>query len=167
MNWDAIGAFGEIVGAAAVVVSLLYLATQMRRNANEVKAANRSAMAGHNTQTLLTVASDPELASIFRRGQANPSLLDDDEAFRFDLLLYAIFDHWETFHSHWKLGALSTDDWEKWETIIGFYMAQEGAQRFWENFSHNYSSSFREYVDNVERKEHNVWRTDSAANTES
>jgi len=30
MNWDAIGAVGEIVGAAAVVVSLIYLARQMR-----------------------------------------------------------------------------------------------------------------------------------------
>jgi hypothetical protein len=30
INWDAIGAIGEIVGAAAVVVSLVYLAQQMR-----------------------------------------------------------------------------------------------------------------------------------------
>ena len=30
MNWDAIGAVGEIVGALAVVVSLLYLAGQIR-----------------------------------------------------------------------------------------------------------------------------------------
>ena len=30
MNWDAIGAIGEIVGATAVVVSLIYLARQMR-----------------------------------------------------------------------------------------------------------------------------------------
>ncbi len=30
MNWDAIGAIGEIVGALAVVLSLIYLATQIR-----------------------------------------------------------------------------------------------------------------------------------------
>ncbi len=30
MNWDAISAIGEIVGAAAVVVSLLCLAVQIR-----------------------------------------------------------------------------------------------------------------------------------------
>ncbi len=161
MNWDAIGAIAEIVGAAAVVVSLLYLAIQMRQNANAVKASNRDSMANYNTQTLLAVAGDAELASIFRRGQVDPSLLDDDEAFRFDVLLYAIFDHWETFHSHWRLGALSADDWEKWETIIGFYMAQKGAQNFWEKFSQNYSSSFRDYVNSVEQAEHSVWRPNS------
>ena len=32
MNWDAIGAFGEIIGAIAVVISLLYLATQIRQS---------------------------------------------------------------------------------------------------------------------------------------
>lgn len=30
MNWDAIGTIGEIIGATAVVVSLVYLATQIR-----------------------------------------------------------------------------------------------------------------------------------------
>ena len=35
MNWDAIGAIGEMIGAAAVVASLLYLALQTRANARE------------------------------------------------------------------------------------------------------------------------------------
>jgi hypothetical protein len=32
MNWAAIGAIGEIVGAVAVVVTLAYLAIQVRQN---------------------------------------------------------------------------------------------------------------------------------------
>ena len=31
MNWDAIGAIGEVVGAVAVVVTLLYVARQIHR----------------------------------------------------------------------------------------------------------------------------------------
>ena len=38
MNWEAIGAIGEIVGAGAVVASLLYLAIQTRSNAKALKA---------------------------------------------------------------------------------------------------------------------------------
>ncbi len=38
MNWDAIGAIGEIVGTAAVVASLLYLAVQTRSNARSLRA---------------------------------------------------------------------------------------------------------------------------------
>jgi hypothetical protein len=32
MNWDAIGAIGEVVGAAAVVLTLFYLAVQIRQS---------------------------------------------------------------------------------------------------------------------------------------
>ncbi len=38
MNWDAIGAVGEIIGAAAVVVTLAYLALQVRPSTKD--AAN-------------------------------------------------------------------------------------------------------------------------------
>jgi len=38
MNWDAIGAVSEIVGAAAVVISLMYLAVQIRNQNAESKA---------------------------------------------------------------------------------------------------------------------------------
>lgn len=41
MNWDAIGAVGELVGAAAVVATLLYLSVQMRlsREAAQVQSS--------------------------------------------------------------------------------------------------------------------------------
>lgn len=39
MNWDAIGAAGELLGAAAVLVTLVYLATQVKRS-NELSRFN-------------------------------------------------------------------------------------------------------------------------------
>ena len=39
MNWEAIGAIGEIVGAAAVVFSLGYLAVQIRNQNSESRAS--------------------------------------------------------------------------------------------------------------------------------
>ncbi len=41
MNWEAIGAVGEIVGALAVVLSLIYLAIQVRQNSNMARAESR------------------------------------------------------------------------------------------------------------------------------
>lgn len=40
MNWNAIGAIGEILGALAVAISLLYLAVQIRQNSRTVKGAS-------------------------------------------------------------------------------------------------------------------------------
>ena len=32
MDWEAIGAIGEVLGAAGVLATLVYLATQIRQN---------------------------------------------------------------------------------------------------------------------------------------
>ena len=36
MNWDAIGAIAELLGAIGVIASLIYLATQVRQNREQV-----------------------------------------------------------------------------------------------------------------------------------
>jgi hypothetical protein len=45
MDWSAIGAIAEIIGAAGVVVSLMYLAYQVRQNTRATKAGTRQALA--------------------------------------------------------------------------------------------------------------------------
>ncbi len=39
LNWDAIGSIGEVISAAAVVVSLVYLANQLRTNTKAIRAS--------------------------------------------------------------------------------------------------------------------------------
>ena len=67
MNWDAIGAIGEIVGAAAVFISLVYLARQMRMSN---KLARAEAFRIPNTQLNSinsTFGLDPVFQSSFRK----------------------------------------------------------------------------------------------------
>ena len=37
MNWEALGAIGEIVGAVGVILTLGYLAVQIRQNVAQVR----------------------------------------------------------------------------------------------------------------------------------
>ena len=39
MNWDAIGAIGEVAGALVVIVTLIYLSRQVRNNLIESRLA--------------------------------------------------------------------------------------------------------------------------------
>jgi len=45
MNWDAVGAVGELLGATAVLVTLAYLSVQVRQNARSLDQQNRFAAA--------------------------------------------------------------------------------------------------------------------------
>ena len=45
MNWEAIGAVGEVAGAIGVIVTLAFLATQIRQNTTVAKATTRRTLA--------------------------------------------------------------------------------------------------------------------------
>ena len=44
VNWEAISAIGQIVGAFAVVISLIYLASEVRRNTRATQLAAMRSM---------------------------------------------------------------------------------------------------------------------------
>ena len=64
MNWEAIGAIGQIVGAIAVVISLIYLAREIRSNARSARLAS----VGTINDWLGQLATHPHLAEVWSRG---------------------------------------------------------------------------------------------------
>ena len=84
MNWAAIGAIANIIGAIAVVVTLLYLARQTRVSAKTVRASTRSASAIAISEIDRDIARDPELARLVHKSfNATREEFDDVEWFRF------------------------------------------------------------------------------------
>ena len=61
MNWDAIGAMGEIVGALAVVATLTYLATQVRYAKQATADQNRLVRASGVREMALAAIQNDEL----------------------------------------------------------------------------------------------------------
>ena len=87
MNWDAVGAIGEIVSAIAVFATLLFLAVQIRQS-NRVNAENtRISIAEMKrrsndsiTRWCESLLSDPELAIVWHRGNSGDTLSDVDRS---------------------------------------------------------------------------------------
>ena len=108
MNWDAIVAIMEVVGLIAVVVSLVYLAVQVRQNSQLIgqnTLVARSAMV-HETSVFYArffelLAQDSELASIFRRTE-NAEGLSPDEIVRFEALMEVYFTSLEDMDHQYK-----------------------------------------------------------------
>ena len=86
MNWDAVVGFAEIIGVVAIVVSLVYVAAQIRQNTDIARA-----MIVHETSVSFmhfheTIASEAELADLFYRGTCGEEL-SDVETVRFQSLV--------------------------------------------------------------------------------
>ena len=74
MNWDAIGAIGEVTGAIAVLVTLIYLAVQLRHSTEQARQANAIARADISAQVRQRydalwhqISADPQLAIAFNK----------------------------------------------------------------------------------------------------
>jgi hypothetical protein len=94
MNWEAIGAIGEILSAIAVLVTLIYLVAQTRQNTASVVTATYESMMAGITDINLVVVGNPEVASILDRGGRAPHSLDDNEALRYTFLLRCRANQW-------------------------------------------------------------------------
>ena len=86
MNWDAIGAIAESLGALAVIISLIYLAAQVRQTRVQLRAQAEDNLISRTFDAFSPVYDDQN-AQIFRKGLQDPDSLNEDEAFVFRLLM--------------------------------------------------------------------------------
>jgi len=89
MNWDAIGAVGEIVGAAAVVASLVYLAVQIRAQSRETRVSAMHDISVGFRDAISRFAAE-DATAIFVKANKDYDSLTDVEAQRL-IILFGLF----------------------------------------------------------------------------
>jgi hypothetical protein len=98
MNWEAIGAVGETLGAAGVIITLVYLATQLRQNTRALRLNAEFAAAQEHIHNSIDV-SGTDVPYVMVRGFEDPTQLDPKESAQFlfwlngSLRMYQGFDH--------------------------------------------------------------------------
>ena len=140
MNWDAIGAVAELLGAIGVIGSLLYLAAQIRRSSasDDAKTFESVTNSWHQATANLLDASN---RVAFLKGLDGYDALDDDGRFHFHVLVAQILDRFDTMLHFEQLGVSEKGH------LSGMYgvavrdcMSHPGFQAFW-RAEHGYFSS--------------------------
>ena len=83
LDITTLAAWGEFFGGIAVVVSLIYLAGQVRQNSMRQRASTTAATAQTQFLQIALVVQDPEMARIWWEGLADYDSLSDSECRRF------------------------------------------------------------------------------------
>lgn len=147
MNWEAIGAIGEVVGAVGVVATLLYLALQIRGDARATRAATMHGQSNAYREFMQSLATDEELSSIYLRGIQDFRSLEDAELVRFTSALGVLFRVFDEAFFQWSEGNLDPQVWHGFESPMGDVLAYPGVRDWWATRSHWYSTPFREFID--------------------
>ena len=137
INWEAIGAGAELLGAIGVIASLIYLATQIRRNDISTRASATQALLQTSTEMLLHNAYE---------GIQPDDFTEQQSASR----LFAILSHFNNAHYQHSVGVLDAEVWEMYDSrlrrIIKEYLIFES---WWKTGKINFTESFVKHVEGV------------------
>ena len=86
MDWIAVGAIAELIGAIAVVLTLFYLADQVRNNTRMARSAATSEAVAAIREATTFFVNDSSMNELFRKGIVNLGDLSAEELGQFHAL---------------------------------------------------------------------------------
>jgi len=148
MNWEAIGAIGEIVGALAVVISLIYLASQIRVQNREAQIACAHEISVGFRESIAST-QDPYIAALTLKAFRDFDGLEEAEKLQFFSISQSYLRVWEEAHYQYQQARLDEGMWRAMNTQFTDLMAAEAIQKVWALRKHTYHPNFRLYIESV------------------
>jgi hypothetical protein len=146
MNWDAIGAIGEVTGASVVIVTLIYLAQQVRNNLIESRLAAVHEISATYTAWAQSIAASRELATIWNAGLIDFDGLDEVSKLRFLLNCSAGMRIFEDAYIQFSSGRMNETDWHIYENIIQKTAGTSGMAAYMERRKELHSPDYANLV---------------------
>jgi len=138
MNWDAIAAIAELLGAVGVIASLVYLRGQIRhsreqmsQNALAMKAGAYQEINDGFTHSMNIAVSTPGLARIVRSALGNFEALSEDDAFQFTMWLTNLMRSFDNVYYQYRTGMLEKNRWELHRADIVNLFMSPGVVSWW------------------------------------
>ena len=149
MNWDAIGAIGEAIGAAGVIASLLYLAVQVRASTRASAIESKLASSRIYTDFLGSLVQSPELNRLFVQGRDDlASLSSKDDYYRFSNLALQSFSHFSATYFQYRQSTLSDSDWFETRAVVHYWLRGAGCRAWWHKLGrHMFGPDFVTFID--------------------
>ena len=147
MNWDAIAAVSQAVGAIAVIVTLIYLARQVRQNTAALRSAATQGAHDQAANFYGTLSSDPELVMVVARGVETPDELSDAERGQFYSLLMRSLFNFQNWYLQTRDGLMDDTLLASWSRIVTGISGSPGFKQFWADRSHIYAPEFVNFME--------------------
>jgi hypothetical protein len=145
LNWDALGAIAELLGAVAVIVSILYLAAQVRQSAADVRANIIHSLHSNEVEIQAKPATDLILARAVEKAYTGVKL-DDDERAQFSMWFYSAMINFEQVYIEYKRLGVESDLFEAQRVRMSGGLEPAISKAVWNRLKNRFSRGFQNYV---------------------
>ena len=147
MNWDAVGAIGEIIGAVAVVATLYYLARQISDSTKQSRMASVAELNTIYNDSFLPIYNSAENMRIWVEGLSNPESLTRVELEIFFLFVRRLLNPFDTAVTQYRGGTLELDHFHRYLEFSREVVMSPGGQAFLEAIPTQLTPEARQMLD--------------------
>ncbi len=139
----------EIIGAVAVVVSLIYVGASVNQNTNALMVANHQALVAMD-QSTTDWLKDPAFASTMEIGFTDPDQLSSVKKMQLYSYYAGKLNAWEfAFLTH-ENEMMADNIWIGWDAHYRTVLNTQIVRDFWQVDRKSFSPAFRRYVDAIQ-----------------
>jgi len=154
MNVSELGAVAEFVASIGVLITLVILIVELKRNTKQLFRSNSREAFVHNGQALQALL-DKEVSELFLRGNNEGlSTLSPEERYRFDIAYVLWLQSCEQAFSDYREGLFPPDQFETFENSIFGWLSTSGGTEWWEEREIWFGRLFRNEVNALLQKGH-------------
>ncbi len=147
---------GEFIGGIAVLVTLVYLAFQVRSNTNSERAETHRSFVEELNRAFLTPMQDLEKAALFRRGASSFRSLNGDEQMVVGAFWQSLFLLLQEAHILNRAGSIDDDLAKALEDFTVAFVQVPGVAEWWDATAGGHSLSFQTHVADLLRSSHEI-----------
>jgi hypothetical protein len=149
MNWEVISASSEIVGAIAVVASVIYLATQIKSQTTESRLVATRELAEKRVEMMKFLGGDEALAEIYLRAIRDYESLEGVARFRASLLFHIMLRNAEQEFIHMGTGHADDPYLESVDRVLSKSMSSPGFRQWWRTTGEGFNNAFQAHVNEL------------------
>jgi hypothetical protein len=142
-----LGSIGDFVGGIAVVISLVYLAFQIRRSTLAIRAAMIQAASHHMSEILEMMVRDAEVFRLFQAGTHDFESLSEQDQQRFSLFMGAVLSGFENVVAQTEHGVLPREWWVGAANRLRGTFALPGTLQWWARGKHAFNVQLQSWID--------------------
>ena len=130
MSIQDLGAIGELVGAVAVVVTLIYLAKQIRENSRQVRNSSITSINQLINEGFDPIYNNQTYSEVWFRGLESRDQLDDFQRGLFDLFMARLMNSFCTVLVQYQNNTLDEANFRRYVGVYRGIAKSEGGQQW-------------------------------------
>ena len=139
----------EIVGALGVVITLIYLTLELRRNTAATRQQSYHNLVTRRSTWFDNFTLNPDLVKIFIAGQ-NADDLDEIESQQYVGAMITFISHFQDVYMQHRSGIVEKSVWDAERKMLAAVTSAKGFQNWWKEASQYFVSEFIEEVARIE-----------------